>query len=129
MAYKITFRNKTTKIVTDNRGKQLGQLLMDGKVKVVEIDEAIYRISEINSVAPCYEASSRTILEDHQLESTTCKGMYSIQAEINSIAKSEYPDRWAEVIRNGIWREKTRSELLSQSDHWCDSKMNVCNCD
>ena len=58
-----------------------------------------------------------------------CRGQYSIQLEINRIARHEYPNEWATKIQDKAWREEIRRTLLATTDQWCDHKTGTCSCD
>lgn len=83
----------------------------------------------------CYENQARaTVMEifspDRQIEAKNrCRGQYSIQLEINNIAKAEGKG-WGKLITDKRWREKTRQKLLKTgTDQWCDYKSGECACE
>ena len=57
-----------------------------------------------------------------------CRGQYSIQNEINKIAKGEGAT-WGKLIQDKKWREETRQKLLQTQAEWCDYKTSSCACE
>lgn len=60
---------------------------------------------------------------------TRCRGQYSIQCEINNIAKSEHPHDWSKYIKDDEWRDQIRARLLESTYEWCDYKPGKCICE
>jgi len=60
---------------------------------------------------------------------TRCRGQYSIQKEINDIARQEGGRKWAKLIRDNKWREKTRLKLGETPAYWCDYRAGECACE
>jgi hypothetical protein len=59
-----------------------------------------------------------------------CRAQYSIQKEINNIAKDEGgPKGWAKLVTDKHWREETRQKLRQPGVMWCDYKAGECACD
>lgn len=67
-----------------------------------------------------------------------CRGQYSIQKEINHMAKKlsgraseDNPDgvHWNVLIRDKDWREMMRQKLLEEGGKWCDYKSGACACE
>lgn len=61
-------------------------------------------------------------------EGNRCKAQYSIQLEINRLAKSE-GHKWAKLIADKSWREETRQKLRETGAQWCDYRAGECACD
>lgn len=59
---------------------------------------------------------------------TRCRGQYSIQNEINKIAKASDAD-WGKKIKSKEWRAKVRERLLETEADWCDYKTGTCHCE
>ncbi len=59
----------------------------------------------------------------------TCNAQYSIQREINNIAKDGGGAEWAKLITDKAWREQTRLRLRDSTETWCDYKANTCACE
>ncbi len=57
-----------------------------------------------------------------------CKGQYSIQHEINNLARSSRED-WSKRITSQKWRQSVRLKLQTQTNEWCDYKANTCYCE
>ncbi len=80
----------------------------------------------------CYELHVKPSVQavfwpDKQLQaSKPCRGQFSIQKEINDLAK-KYPD-WAKRINDKNWREAAYQKLLTTDKQWCDYKTNTCSC-
>ncbi len=128
MSYQIKFKSKEIPDITlDNlKGEKLKELWFNENKRnlPVEIEGNAYLICDIKSIIkiPYYENYN-----DNQIEDNKCRGQYSIQNEINHIAK-EHKD-WAKKIQNKKWREDTRQFLWTLSQEWCDFKKGVCNCE
>lgn len=69
---------------------------------------------------------------------SSCRGQYSIQMEINLLAKKhgssvsdDNPDgaHWNKLIRDKDWREMMRQKLLEEGGKWCDYKAGTCACE
>lgn len=61
-------------------------------------------------------------------EGTRCKAQYSIQVEINRLAKAE-GRKWPKLIADKAWREEQRQGLLETGALWCDYRAGTCACD
>ena len=57
-----------------------------------------------------------------------CKAQYSIQLEINRLAKAEGA-KWGKLIADKKWREETRKALRETGAMWCDDRAKECACD
>lgn len=57
-----------------------------------------------------------------------CRGQYSIQKEINSLARASGAD-WPKKIRSEKWREAVRKKLRASTSEWCDYREQICSCD
>lgn len=58
-----------------------------------------------------------------------CKAEYSIQREINAIARDEGGKGWARLVTDAKWREEMRLALRSTPAKWCDYRANECACE
>lgn len=86
----------------------------------------------IKSITPgaLTEADLDRVPTKRQLASgKICQGQYSIQREINNIAKDEGGTKWAKLIRDKQWREETRNKLRQTGEMWCDYRAKECACD
>ena len=110
MSYQIKFKSKEIPDITINnqKGDKLKQLWFNENLRYspVEIAGSAYLLGDIKSIIKISD------LDDNiykAIESHHCHGQYSIQNEINHIAK-ELKD-WSSKIRDKKWREETRQYL------------------
>lgn len=89
---------------------------------------AVLKLEEggTDPLAPGFFDKPKTPLESGK----RCRAQYSIQREINDIAKNEHPHDWAKYIKSTKWREATRLKLRQAKDVvWCDAKAGECACE
>ena len=128
MSYNVTFRDKTSIIISNERGDKLKEILAANKPQMLDLEGNMYRSSEIVSVKQAIESNATLITDPfRQIEESKCKAQYSIQKEINHIALAE--KNWAKLIQDTKWREQVRAQLWEQSDQWCDYKKGACACE
>lgn len=131
MTYTITFRNKTTAGVDDQDGAALGALLMQPrKPDYVEIHGNTVRTSEILAVTKNQPTQADLAPGTTLPKGKRCRAQYSIQLEINRLARGEGGKAWPKLIRDKAWREVTRQKLRAiPGTLWCDAQANECHCD
>lgn len=133
MSYEVKFRTRDMPgvVVDTKRGEKLKELWFDEDKRntPIEISGSAYLIGDIKAITRIADPKPITIdwSQEALPSGKICNGEYSIQKEINNIAKDE--GDWGTLIRDKKWREKTRQKLLSMSDKWCDFKTNSCACD
>jgi hypothetical protein len=59
----------------------------------------------------------------------SCRGQYSVQREVNRIARDEGGREWGKLIQGQIWRDTIRQQLLQTGGGWCDYKTGKCACE
>lgn len=134
MSYKVIFRDRTSTVIEQKRGEKLKELLLSPRPpQNIEINGELYRASEVVAVKMAVASEDSIPTVDWQdipvlPQGNKCQGLYSIQSEINNIAKSDYPQTWAKLIVDKKWRAEVRQKLLDSSEMWCDSKTGVCFC-
>lgn len=140
MSYEVIFKDKTSQIVPDLTGEKLKSMVLENEQPTtpIEINGNIFRLYDVASVR--YSATIKrelpTVSIDHLIDAAAnkdkhgnkCRAQYSIQREINALAKAE--GNWTKLLRDKEWREKTRLELWSHKGVlWCDDKVKECACD
>jgi hypothetical protein len=135
MSYRVTFRDRTTALLENSKGEQLKKYLLSNRPPVnIEINGELYRASEIISVKKAVATEDNIPVADwNTLRLPTgkkCHGQYSVQNEINKIAKNTYGKvHWSKLIHDKKWRESIYQELLKTPDKWCDYKKGTCYCE
>ena len=126
---RVVLKDRTEILVTPEQAEKLKDLLLDNDDGFVDINNQVMRKSRIVEIR-----SDGLKLDDvpqfDQIESgQKCHGQYSIQNEINQIAKNEHPKEWSKLIRDPKWRNETYKHLKALSSEWCDYKTNQCYCE
>ena len=133
MSYQVKFRSKDLPSITldDQKGEKLKALWFNENQRntPVEIGDDAYLVGDIKSIVKVSAPVDYVPItkEPLRIDSNKCHAQYSIQCEINNIAR-EYPD-WAKKIRDKRWREDMRQNLWEITQEWCDDKKGTCNCD
>lgn len=130
MSYTVKFRDKTERVIDEERGLQLKQILSQPKPPtMIEIDDRLTRTSEIVTIDKNYDFQTNDLQitagnwDDVGLK--TCHGTNSIQNHINQIGQ----DLDVKLLKDDAWREKTRQQLRKQApEGWCDYKEDECVC-
>lgn len=125
---RVVLKDKTEILVTPEQAEKLKDLLLENDDGFVDIDNQVIRKSRVVEIRS--DGLKLTDLPSFEpLESgEKCHGRYSIQNEINQIAKTDHPDNWSKLIRDPRWREETYRQLKDISSEWCDYKTNQCYC-
>lgn len=134
MSYQISFRGRDEQsIIVDNeKGIKVKELWMSGRSVPFEVNGNAYSTVSIKKIEQVADPKKVDWMDDRILSAEakkTCRGQYSIQNEINKIAKEEGGAKWAKLISDKKWREQTRMILRQTSDEWCDYRENECYCD
>lgn len=131
MSYKVTFKNRVIIHVDSTQGLTIKGMWMAGEdLKRFEINGNAYLVGNIISVEKSNEGGfvDPFANEDRMIEGKICYGKYSIQKEINNIAKGEAGKDWAKLVTDKKWRESTRKTLISTGATFCDYKAKKCAC-
>lgn len=131
MSYKVTFKNRVIIHVDSTQGLTIKGMWMAGEdLKRFEINGNAYLVGNIASVEKSSEGGyvDPFVNEDRMIAGKMCHGKYSIQSEINNIAKGEGEKGWAKLVTDKKWRETTRKTLRSTQVKWCDYKAKECAC-
>lgn len=132
MNYKITFRDKSSTIISKEEGESLKEMMLNNTVPTnIEINGNLHRASEIISVVKGADPIDDLDLSDaKRLEvGKRCRGQYSIQWEISKEIKRRYGKQWPRHIGDKPLRETIRHELHTTGKSFCDYKNNICICD
>lgn len=133
MSYKVTFRDRTSTVVSTDKGERLMELLEKASPsEPIFIDGEMYVRSEIVSVKVAVggrDIQPVVITEAPQLQAgQKCQGKASIQAAIHKIIVNKYGKDWPAKSRDKKLREELRRSLLDTGKPYCDSKAGVCVC-
>lgn len=144
MSYQITFKDRSSITVSNERGEKIKELRFDGKKDTpIDIDGNLYLVGSISKVEQVADpVIANPWANEKQLPLTTkpCRAQYSIQQTINRLAvkfgghQSEYnPEgvKWSKLISDSDWRDMMRQVLLKKAPDakWCDYKAGKCACD
>ncbi len=133
MSYQITFKDRTSVIVSTSRGDKVKELWFnDKKDTPIDIDGNAYLIGSISKVESVADSTAHNSWadEDHQLPAIKqCSSEFSIQNEINKIIRFEHPNQWAKLIQDTKYRDKLRIKLRRTSAVWCDDRVGECACE
>ncbi len=68
-------------------------------------------------------------MEVKQYDPKVCIGQYSIQREVNNIARHEHPLAWKLKINDATFRDEAYQQLRAGNSEWCDYRAGTCYCD
>jgi hypothetical protein len=119
VSYTITLRNKQVYTLSDQKAESLKELWATSKQSfVMELNGDTYKSSEIVSITKNKptEADIPNFDNPPLPQGKMCRGEYSIQKEINNIARHDHPNDWPKYIKNKHWREQMRLQLREMTD-------------
>ena len=144
MSYIVKLRDGTSYKLSDEDGTSLREHWESAKHPFpAELGEGTVLSTQIISIMREQKTEAdwvpTNIDESRWVEaSNRCRGEYSIQSEINNIARfeggkvSELNPRglkWQKLIKSTKWREMVRLRLRTQGQRWCDYRANECSCE
>lgn len=151
--YKAIIRGGEPLQLTPSQADTIGLDMIagnSGKSYKLKQHDLYLRVGDVRRIEPDYEAEilekriAREAAERQQkllLErkrNSKCKAQYSIQSEINRIAKDvsgrksdDNPDgvMWMKLIGDKDWRAMIYEKLRDSDVKWCDDRRNECACD
>ncbi len=129
MSYSIKLRDNSVYTLEDIDGESLkNALITSNKPFMVELNNDTVLSSQIISIKKNAVSEPEINTYDQLPIGKKCRGQYSIQNEINNIARAEN-DKWQELIINKNWRDEVRLKLWSLNDEWCDYGKGTCFCE
>lgn len=131
MSYKVSFKNRSVIYVNSEQGEKLKSIFSAGSDVVLNIGSNSYRTSQIVSIETGKDPNHVDPWADksRQIESKQCRGVKSIQKEINHIIKHDNPKSWARKIQDRQHREIIRNDLRNiEGAEWCDQQLQDCFC-
>jgi hypothetical protein len=135
MSYTITIRGGETYSLDDTDGFDLKVKWLEAKKPFpIELDDDTLMSSQIVKITKNRATEADAIqIPDFDapvlLQGNRCRGQYSIQREINRIAKDEGGRDWAKLVKDKSWRANTRKTLRGTGALWCDYIAGECACD
>lgn len=129
---KIVLFDKSEFIISKTQTAQLERALAQSTDGFVTVDGRTIKKNAIAAILPGGETEvdipKPWANQDRQIVAgKVCKAEYSIQNEINMIAKT-YAD-WSKRIVSEKWREGVRKKLREQTEQWCDYREGTCACE
>jgi hypothetical protein len=127
---KITLFDGSEILISAKQAQALERSLADNTDGFVKVNDNTIKKNAISSITPGGITETDLPYTSKQIGSgNVCKSQYSIQLEINNIARSEGGSKWSKLVTDKAWREQTRQKLRVSGALWCDSKANECHCD
>jgi hypothetical protein len=116
-------------LINERQADALEQSLSDSNDGYVKINGNMVKKTAISSVmkGSFYDSDIADYSKPAIPSGKVCRGEFSIQNEINNIAKAS-GQGWAKRVMDKTWREKTRLKLRASTEEWCDAKAGTCHC-
>lgn len=132
MSFKVTFRDKTSTLISLEKGEKLKELLLAARPpESIEINGELYRRTEIVSVKKAVGGTDYSPVPDwvqdaKQLaEGKGCRGEHSLAKELMRIASEK---KNFKLLADKQWRKEQEEFLRSTGQVFCNNKTGECYC-